>query len=73
VRIPFRPRPASTKNAIGIDKLPEDLEATVVQGIPMRRRATPGDVASAVLFLASEEAGSLTGACLGVDGGRRIQ
>jgi len=73
VRIPFRPRLASTKNAIGIDKLSQDVEATVAQGIPMSRRATPDAVASDFLFLASEEAGFLTGVCLDFDGGRSTQ
>ncbi len=38
----------------------------------MGRRAMPTDVASAVAFLASEEAEFLTGVGLDVDGGRSI-
>jgi 3-oxoacyl-[acyl-carrier protein] reductase len=38
----------------------------------MGRRATPDDVANAVLFLAADEAAFLTGVCLDVDGGRSI-
>lgn len=53
--------------------MPEHLERAVIRGIPMGRRATPADVASAVLFLASDEASFLTGVCLDVDGGRSIQ
>ena len=60
------------RNAVGLDELPEKLEAAVVRGIPMGRRATPADVASAVLFLASDEATFLTGVALDVDGGRSI-
>ena len=41
-------------------------------GIPMGRLAEPDDVASAVLFLASDDARFLTGVCLDVDGGRSI-
>ncbi|MDB5042799.1 MAG: 2,3-dihydroxy-2,3-dihydro-p-cumate dehydrogenase [Candidatus Eremiobacteraeota bacterium] len=37
--------------------------------IPMGRGATPADVAAAVLFLASEEAGFITGQVLSVNGG----
>jgi NAD(P)-dependent dehydrogenase (short-subunit alcohol dehydrogenase family) len=36
---------------------------------PMGRIATPDEVANAILFLASEEASFVTGACLAVDGG----
>ena len=60
------------KNAVGVEDLPEALEKAVVSGIPMGRRALPADVAQAVLFLASEDAGFLTGVCLDVDGGRSI-
>ena len=36
---------------------------------PLRRIGEPEDVANAVLFLASEQASFITGACLTVDGG----
>ena len=41
--------------------------------IPMGRAATPADVAAAVLFLASEEAGFITGQVLSVNGGSSMQ
>lgn len=59
-------------SAMGIEKLSENREKMVVDGIPMGRRASPEDVANSVMFLASEEAGFLTGVCLDVDGGRSI-
>jgi 3-oxoacyl-[acyl-carrier protein] reductase len=37
--------------------------------IPMRRSAQPEDVAEAIVFLASETTGYITGQCLAVDGG----
>jgi 3-oxoacyl-[acyl-carrier protein] reductase len=40
--------------------------------IPLGRLATPADVASAALYLASDEASFVTGIDLGVDGGRNI-
>ena len=40
--------------------------------IPLRRMSTPVDIANAALFLASDEANLITGACLEVDGGRCI-
>src|SRR3990172_6638831 len=37
--------------------------------IPMKRAAKPEEVAAAILFLASDEAGFMTGAAMSVDGG----
>lgn len=45
-------------------------QAALVEGIALRRLGTPGDIAAAVLFLASDEAGWITGQTLPVDGGR---
>lgn len=46
--------------------------AAFVSTIPLGRLATPADVASAALFLASDESAFITGAVLPVDGGRGI-
>ena len=59
--------------AMGTQDLSEEMEASVIAGIPMGRRATPEDVADAYAFLASDEAKFLTGVALDVDGGRSIQ
>ena len=40
--------------------------------IPLGRLSTPQDIANAALFLASDEASMITGACLEVDGGRCV-
>ncbi|MGH2444012.1 MAG: SDR family oxidoreductase, partial [Chloroflexota bacterium] len=37
--------------------------------IPMRRYATPEEVAEIVVFLAGDGAGYITGQCIAVDGG----
>ena len=58
--------------ATGLDILPDQMNQAVISGIPMGRRAEPDDVASSVLFLASDEASFLTGVALDVDGGRSI-
>lgn len=58
--------------ATGMEELPERFDKAVVAGIPMGRRAIPQDVASAVLFLASDDAEFLTGVAPDVDGGRSI-
>jgi len=41
--------------------------------IPLRRVGTPEDVAAAVAFLASEDAGHITGSALLIDGGQTLQ
>jgi NAD(P)-dependent dehydrogenase (short-subunit alcohol dehydrogenase family) len=40
--------------------------------IPLRKLATPGDVAVAVAWLLSEEASMVTGSTLAIDGGRSM-
>ena len=49
-----------------------ELRAKFVATIPLGRLSRPSDVASAAVFLASDEAAFITGACLEVDGGRCI-
>jgi meso-butanediol dehydrogenase / (S,S)-butanediol dehydrogenase / diacetyl reductase len=51
-----------------VDKDPAVFD-TLVKWYPLRRIGTPDDVASAVLFLASDEASWITGTVLRVDGG----
>jgi 3-oxoacyl-[acyl-carrier protein] reductase len=49
--------------------LPEELKQTIMGKIPLARMGTPGDVAAAVKFLASDEASYITGQVLAVNGG----
>jgi 3-oxoacyl-[acyl-carrier protein] reductase len=49
--------------------LAEDAQRTWADKIPLRRLGTPDDVASAVVFLASDEASYITGHVLAVNGG----
>lgn len=51
------------------DRAPEELRAALVRSIPLGQAGHPADIAHAVLFLASREAGHITGAVLEVDGG----
>jgi 3-oxoacyl-[acyl-carrier protein] reductase len=47
----------------------DDARSAILQGIPLERAGTPRDVAGAVVYLASEEAGYVTGHVVRVNGG----
>jgi 3-oxoacyl-[acyl-carrier protein] reductase len=49
--------------------LSEELKQRMLDNIPLKRMGRPDDVAAAVRFLASEEAGYITGHVLDVNGG----
>jgi 3-oxoacyl-[acyl-carrier protein] reductase len=49
--------------------LPEAQRAALLEKIPLGRLGSPEDIANAVLFLASPQAGYITGATLHVNGG----
>jgi 3-oxoacyl-[acyl-carrier protein] reductase len=56
---------------MGMPDTPQN-RAKFLAGIPMGRFSKPIDVANAALFLASDEAAFITGACVEVDGGRSV-
>ncbi|MDJ1007543.1 MAG: 3-oxoacyl-[acyl-carrier-protein] reductase [Paracoccaceae bacterium] len=51
------------------DKLNEDQKAAILKDIPAGRMGEPGEIAAGVLYLASPEAGYVTGATLHINGG----
>ncbi len=56
---------------MGLPDTPENRKKFLAT-IPLGRMSRPADVANACLFLASDEAEFITGACLEVDGGRCV-
>jgi len=53
-------------------RLPAEVQQELTASIPLKRIGTVGEVAAAVAFLASEEAGYITGTVLNVSGGLYI-
>jgi 3-oxoacyl-[acyl-carrier protein] reductase len=55
-----------------LDRIPEDVLADALASIPARRMGTPSDIAAAVAFLASPEAGYVNGIAMPVDAGAML-
>jgi len=53
----------------GVPDTPEERER-FAQSVPLRRMSSPDDIASAAIYLASDEAAFVSGVNLPVDGGR---
>ena len=51
------------------DKLNDEQRARIAAAIPMGRFGAPDDIAAAAVFLASAEAGYITGQTLHINGG----
>jgi 3-oxoacyl-[acyl-carrier protein] reductase len=56
----------------GLDGLGAEAIAKMRACIPAHRLGTPADIAAAVMFFASEQAGFVTGQALVVDGGQTL-
>jgi len=54
------------------DKLNEKLKDNILASIPMKKLGTPSDVANMAVFLASDNAGYITGEVIKIDGGLYI-
>ena len=52
--------------------VPNDVKNAYLASVPAGRMGTPGDIAHAVSFLASEDAGFITGQRIVIDGGRSL-
>lgn len=51
------------------EKLPQEVKDAFLNGTPLKRPGTPEDIAGVVTFLASDNAGFITGQVIHVDGG----
>ncbi len=53
-----------------VRSVPEEVLANIISTIPVGRLGTPEEVAKAILFLASKEAGFITGSTISLNGGQ---
>lgn len=60
------------RSALGVDELNDDTRKRLTSDVPLRRLCDPMDVANAMVYLASDEGGFVTGISLDVDGGKSI-
>lgn len=54
------------------DAVPEEIKQKMINGIPVKRIGQPEDIAYAMKFLASKEAGYITGQTIQVNGGMNM-
>jgi NAD(P)-dependent dehydrogenase (short-subunit alcohol dehydrogenase family) len=55
-----------------VEAMPAEIQDRLREAIPMQRFATPGEVASLVAYLVSDQAGYVTGQAIGIDGGNTL-
>lgn len=55
-----------------VEAVPEDIRKGWLDSIPLRREAKPTEIASAIVFLLSDDASYVTGQILGVNGGSAL-
>ena len=55
----------------GIDQAddPRAAEQAIIGYAPLKRMSTPGEIAKAIAYLASDDAAFITGSALPIDGG----
>jgi NAD(P)-dependent dehydrogenase (short-subunit alcohol dehydrogenase family) len=64
--------PGATLTPLVESKTTDAFRADIAEQVPLGRWITPGDLAEAVLFLASDRAAMITGVVLDVDGGQLL-
>jgi acetoacetyl-CoA reductase len=63
--------PGYTDTAM-VAHVPAPVLQKIVESVPVGRLARPEEIARAIVFLASEEAGFITGATFSINGGRYL-
>jgi len=56
-----------------VEKVPDKVLEEIIDAVPLGRLAKPDEIARCVRFLASEDAGYITGATLSANGGSYMQ
>jgi len=52
-----------------VEKVPDEIMDNILKQVPVGRLAEPHEIARCVAFLASEDAGFITGATISANGG----
>lgn len=55
-----------------VDKIPNNVLETIINGIPVKRLGKPEEIARAALFLSDENAGFITGETIAINGGHNM-
>jgi NAD(P)-dependent dehydrogenase (short-subunit alcohol dehydrogenase family) len=65
--------PGSIRTPRSVSRTPAEMEAKIIEKVPMGRRGESDDIGKVVLFLASEMSSYVTGQTIIVDGGAMIE
>jgi acetoacetyl-CoA reductase len=55
-----------------MQSMKQETLAAIIKDIPVKRLGNPEEIARAVLFLVSDDAGFITGETLSINGGHRM-